>query len=162
MNSYTSVVIPFDERVIFINLLELSQILQSAFRSRPDLRRDLRDSNLGQGRKGRQAVASSHGLNQAAPRGVTTAVGEHYAVWVSAYCSYEAYPRISSREPRSALRFNSSATPLQNGRGENGLADPNCSVLKIDANGRRRTRVGFCMRSSFAGRKLIVENNTEK
>src|SRR5208282_2153730 len=32
---------------------------------------------------GRRAVASWHGLSQGSPRGVTGAVGEIYAVWVS-------------------------------------------------------------------------------
>ena len=39
--------------------------------------------------------------------------------------------------------LDSSATRLQNGRGESGLADPNCSVLIIDTDGRRLRDVGF-------------------
>jgi hypothetical protein len=59
---------------------------------------------------------------------------------------------------------------IHNGLGKNGLADPNCTVLIIDAGrlqayGSSRSvllRCWILCRTRFAGRKLIVENNTEK
>ena len=60
-------------------------------------------------------MASWHGLNQGVPRGVTTALGVIYAVSALVYRQYEAYQRISFREPRSSLRFDRSATRYRMG-----------------------------------------------
>ena len=107
MNSYTTVVIPFDESVIFINLPNRAKFSGRHSEIAQTLRHDLRESNLGQCLKVRQAVASWHGPNQGVPRGVTTALEAIYAVSALVYCQYQ---RISFREPRSSLRFESSAT----------------------------------------------------
>jgi hypothetical protein len=86
VKSHTTVVIPFDERVILVNLPNYAEFSH-------------RHSEVAQSLdaiSGTQFLASAGrfdkrwllgaGLNQREPRGVTTAVGELYAVWVSAYC----------------------------------------------------------------------------
>ena len=50
---------------------------------------------------------------------------------------------------------------IKNGLGENALAGPNCTVLKIDAGGGEHVVSEFAL-LWFDGRKLIVENHTEK
>src|ERR1039457_2679185 len=65
------------------SLAQLCRIVQSAFQSCPNLRRDLRDSVPGRWQRARRAVVSWHGLSQALHRGTTGAVGELCAVLVS-------------------------------------------------------------------------------
>ena len=84
MESHTTVVIPFDEGIIFVRLLNcakfpsrLSEIAQTLVAISETQFLD------GWGRV-RRAAASWHGLHQALRRGMRAAVGELYAVWVSA------------------------------------------------------------------------------
>jgi hypothetical protein len=74
--SHTAVIIPLDDRVIFVSLLKLCPTLQSVFRSCPNPRRDLRDLVPGWWHRARQAVVSWHGRSQGSPQGVTGAAGE--------------------------------------------------------------------------------------
>ena len=85
MESHTTVIIPFDDRVIFVGLLNCAEFSSRLSEVAQTLGRDRRDSVPGQWQGARRAVASWHGLSQGSPRGMTAAVGELYAVWASAY-----------------------------------------------------------------------------
>jgi hypothetical protein len=85
VDSYTTVVIPFDERVIFIDLPNCakfssrhSEVAQPSTRSPGLNSRPVPEGSTSGGFLARSESGE--------PPGVTTAVGELYAVWVSAYC----------------------------------------------------------------------------
>ncbi len=81
MDPHTTVVIPFDDCVILVRLLNGAEF--SGRRSEvPQTLDAISGTFPGRTQWARRAMAFWHGPRQESPRGVTRAAGELYAAWV--------------------------------------------------------------------------------
>jgi hypothetical protein len=80
MDSHMTVIIPFDNRVIFVRPYPVPQ---SVFRSCPNLQPDHRELAARLWQTALRAAASWRGLSQGSPRGTAGAAEEMDAAWVS-------------------------------------------------------------------------------
>src|SRR5664279_1322987 len=84
VDPHTTVIIPLDDRVIFVGLLNCAEFSSRLSEVAQTLDAISRESTPGRWRRARRAVVSWRGLSQGSPQRVTGVAGELYAVWVSA------------------------------------------------------------------------------
>ena len=94
MESHTTVIIPLDDCVIFVSLLNCAECSSRLSEVAQTLDAISGIQHLVGGSRTPRAVASWHGLSQGPLRRVPGAVGELYAIWVSACWRYGSYLRV--------------------------------------------------------------------
>jgi hypothetical protein len=109
VESRATVIIPFDDRVIFVSSLNCAQFSGRLSEVAQTLDAISGESVPGQWQRARRAVASWHGPSQGLPQRVTGVVGELYAVWLSAYWHYGSCCFLFHKAKRIALRHDCSS-----------------------------------------------------
>jgi hypothetical protein len=85
VESRATVIIPLDERLLFVSSLNCADFSSWLSEVAQTLDAISGDSALGRWRRARRAVVSWHGLSQGPPQRVIAVAGALYAVWVSAF-----------------------------------------------------------------------------